>query len=314
MYQSRIRLICCALLSAATMIGIGCRHQPNDTTITKDIQQKIASDPDTKDSQVAVSSNEGKVTVTGNASSPAARQKIDRYATEEPGATGLDDESTVASAAAGSAAPPAPAQTETPAAPPPPPPPPIVVPAGTSIVVRTNDALSSKTSQEGQTFLGSLARSVAVGGNAVIPSGARVTGKVVTAKEQGRIKGEGELALALTSISAKGRTYQIQSEVLDSSVKGKGKRTAATTGGGLGAGALIGGLAGGGKGAAIGGLLGAGAGFAGGALTGNKQIEIPAESVLTFSLTQPLTLPPGAGSMDPESGRHELPPPSAPEQ
>jgi hypothetical protein len=65
------------------------------------------------------------------------------------------------------------------------------------------------------------------------------------------------------------------------------------TGGGAAAGALIGGIAGGGKGAGIGALIGAGAGFAGGTFTGNKQIEIPAESALSFDLTSPLTIPPG---------------------
>jgi hypothetical protein len=72
--------------------------------------------------------------------------------------------------------------------------------------------------------------------------------------------------------------------------KGKGKRTAVATGGGAAGGALIGGIAGGGKGAAIGAAIGAGAGFVGGAFTGNKQIELPAESALGFELTAPLTL------------------------
>jgi hypothetical protein len=61
-------------------------------------------------------------------------------------------------------------------------------------------------------------------------------------------------------------------------------------GGGAGAGALIGGLAGGGKGAAIGALAGAGAGTAGAALTGNKDIVIPAESMVNFHLTAPVTI------------------------
>jgi hypothetical protein len=91
------------------------------------------------------------------------------------------------------------------------------------------------------------------------------------------------LAVTLTSISAQGHTYQIQTNVLSSTIKGKGKRTAATTGGGA---------AGGGKGAGIGALVGATAGFVGGAFTGNKQIEIPAESPLSFALTDPLTLQP----------------------
>ena len=54
-------------------------------------------------------------------------------------------------------------------------------------------------------------------------------------------------------------------------------------------GAAIGGLAGGGKGAAIGALAGAAAGTVG-AATGNRDIQLPAESALSFRLLQPLTL------------------------
>jgi len=158
--------------------------------------------------------------------------------------------------------------------------------------VRTNQGLSSKTSQAGQTFLGTLAQPISVEGRSALPAGATVSGTVVSAKAKGKIKGEGELSLALTSISVRDHTYQIQTRVLSSTTKGKGKRTAVTTGGGAAGGALIGGIAGGGKGAGIGALIGAGAGFIGGAATGNKQIEIPAESALSFTLTEPVTLPP----------------------
>ena len=201
------------------------------------------------------------------------------------------------------AAVPAPAAPPEAAAPPPqtnPPPPeppkpkPIVIPAGTVLTVRTGQSLSSKSSQEGQTFLATLAQPVSAGGRRALPSGATVNGTVVAAKKKGKIKGEGQLALTLKSISVGGHTYPIRTETLDSTVKGKGKRTAVTTGGGAGAGALIGGLAGGGKGAGIGALAGAGAGFVGGVLTGNKQIEIPAESPLSFTLARPLTLPPAS--------------------
>jgi hypothetical protein len=152
--------------------------------------------------------------------------------------------------------------------------------------------LSSKTSQTGQAFLATTAQPVSVGGRSAIPSGSTVSGTVVTAKAKGKIKGEGELTLALTSITVKAQTYNIRTAVLDNTVKGKGKRTATTTGGGAAGGALIGGIAGGGKGAAIGALLGAGAGLVGGAATGNQQIEIPVESALSFRLSAPLTLPP----------------------
>jgi hypothetical protein len=63
-------------------------------------------------------------------------------------------------------------------------------------------------------------------------------------------------------------------------------------GGGAGGGALIGGLAGGGKGALIGGLIGAGAGTGGAAFTGNRDVELPAETGLRFRLVKPLEITP----------------------
>jgi hypothetical protein len=48
--------------------------------------------------------------------------------------------------------------------------------------------------------------------------------------------------------------------------------------------------AGGGKGALIGAALGAGAGTAGSAYTGEKEIVLPAESALSFTLTEPVTV------------------------
>ena len=86
------------------------------------------------------------------------------------------------------------------------------------------------------------------------------------------------LTIALTAVNVGGVPTSIQTSTYTVNVKGKGKRTAVAVGGGTGAGALIGGIAGGGKGALIGGLVGAGAGTAGAAFTGNKDLQIPAES------------------------------------
>jgi hypothetical protein len=274
--------------------SVGCSKRPNDEQISNDIQQKVAADPDTKDSSITVESKEGKVTVQGKVPTPAARAKVEQIAKAEPGVSDLDNETSVEPVAAPVVAAetqPTPPPVEAPP-PPPPPPPPLVLKVGTPLTVKTSQALSSKDSQTGQTFLATLAQPVSANGRPALPAGATVSGTVVTAKTKGKIKGEGQLDLALTSISVGSHTYQIQTSVLSSTTKGKGKRTAATTGGGAAGGALIGGIAGGGKGAGIGALAGAGAGFIGGALTGNKQIEIPAESALTFSLTQSITIKP----------------------
>jgi hypothetical protein len=271
-----------ALLTALLGLSIGC-SKSSDDTITKDVQTKVAADPDTKDSQVNVAAKDGKVTLTGRVTSPAAQQKVEQIAREEAGVAGVDDQTAVQ---------PGPAEQAAAQAPPPPPPPPIVVPAGTTLTVRVGQALSSKDSQAGQIFPATLAQTVTVGGVTAIAAGSTVHGSVVTAKAKGKIKGQGELNLVLTSITVGGESYNIKTNVLENTIKGKGKRTAATTGGGAAGGALIGGIAGGGKGAGIGALVGAGAGLIGGAATGNKQIEIPVEAALSFRLSAPLTLPP----------------------
>jgi BON domain len=291
MCYSRNSAVLILLFSVLMGLSVACSRRTSDDKITKDIHEKVAADPETADSQVAVAAKDGKVTLTGKVKSTNVQKKVEQIASEEPGENGVDDQTTVDPemtpsqqiAPAMAAAPP---RVEKPK------PQPIVVPSGTVLTVRTNQGLSSKTSQAGQTFLATLAQPISVEGRSALPAGATVSGTVVSAKAKGKIKGEGELSLALTSISVRGHTYQIQTRVLSSTTKGKGKRTAVTTGGGAAGGALIGGIAGGGKGAGIGALIGAGAGFIGGAATGNKQIEIPAESALSFTLTEPVTLPP----------------------
>jgi hypothetical protein len=196
-----------------------------------------------------------------------------------------------APAPAPAAAPP-PAATAAAAAPAPPPPPrQYTVPAGTPVVVRIEQTVSAKKNNVGDSFSGVLAQSVLVHGVTVIRSGAPVTGVVTAAKGQGRFKGAGDLAIAIKRVG----DYEVSTTSYEASAKGKGKRSAEFIGGGGGGGALIGGLAGGGKGALIGGLLGAGAGTAGAALTGNKDITVPAESVVTFKLVEPITVTRGRG-------------------
>jgi hypothetical protein len=167
---------------------------------------------------------------------------------------------------------------------------PIIVPAGTALTVRLGQAVGSKISQAGQSFTGTLASAIVIGGKTAIPAGANVTGNVTDAKPLGRFAGGASLSLQLTAINLNGTDRAVQTSAVTQTAKGKGKRTAVMAGGGAALGALIGGLAGGGKGAAIGAVAGGGAGTGGAAFTGNKDIVLPAESALSFALTQPLEI------------------------
>ena len=160
----------------------------------------------------------------------------------------------------------------------------LTIPAGKVITIRLADAVGSKISQPGQSFGGSVAKAVVVDGEVAIPAGARVEGEVVDAKALGRFAGGALLQLRLNSVEVNGNSMPVRTATVTQTLKGKGKRTAVLAGGGAGLGALIGGLAGGGKGAAIGAVAGGGAGTAGTAVTGNKEIVLPAESAVAFTL------------------------------
>jgi hypothetical protein len=159
---------------------------------------------------------------------------------------------------------------------------------GTQLRVRLDEDLGSKISQPGDSFNATVADDVMVDGQTVIARGARADGTVVDAKPLGRFKGGALLELRLERVHSKWGSYPVATSSISRAEKGKGKRSAGFIGGAAGFGALIGGLAGGGKGAAIGALAGGGAGTAGGAFTGNKQIVLPAETLLTFRLEHPV--------------------------
>jgi len=229
----------------------------------------------------------GVLVLCGCNKTPPAENSASSAPPTAPAAAPAPDQAPAPAASEPAPAAPAPAPTQA-AAPPPPPPPPKIytVRSGTALTVRISQELSSKSSNVGDPFSGSLAQSIRVEGVTVLKAGAQVSGTVIAARKQGRFKGQGDLGIELTRVGS----YGITTQEYEQSVKGKGKRTGAMVGGGAGGGALIGGIAGGGKGALIGGLVGAGAGTAGAVFTGNKAVTIPAESVVTFVLSSPITV------------------------
>ena len=159
------------------------------------------------------------------------------------------------------------------------------MPAGTHLTVRIGSEISSGTAKVGQSFEGTLAKDVVVGGKTVAKAGSPVRGKVALAKSSGRLHAPGQLSIRLTSVEANGHATTVATNSYHVQGKSHTKSNATKIGGGAAAGAIIGALAGGGKGAAIGTVAGAGAGTGVAAATGKEEAVIPSEKVVTFTTT-----------------------------
>jgi hypothetical protein len=169
---------------------------------------------------------------------------------------------------------------------------PVTIAQGTPLRIRTDSALSTKTAKAGDTFTATLMEPLVVDGKEIAPRGARAQGRVVNSDEGGRVKGVASISVRLTQIHVGTRDVAITTGTIGRQARTTKKKDAVKVGIGAGIGAAIGAIAGGGEGAAI----GAGAGGAAGTglvlATHGEPAVIPAETVLTFKLTAPVTLDP----------------------
>jgi hypothetical protein len=160
---------------------------------------------------------------------------------------------------------------------------PVTMPGGTTVSVRLLQSISSRSAKAGDEFDAELAAPVIADGKTLFPKSTRVRGRVVSAKESGRLQDPGYLRLTLDAIQTEsGKWVNVETSSISAKGQGHTKRNLTLIGGGAGTGALIGAIAGGGKGAAIGAGVGAGAGTAGAYATGKKDVSFPAESKLSF--------------------------------
>lgn len=166
----------------------------------------------------------------------------------------------------------------------------VSVPAGTDLEVRLRESIATNRDVSGDSFEATMAQPVVIDGKTVIPKDAPVKGRIVSVRESGRLTGVARMRLELKSVEIDGSEYALNTSDYSRHGGNHRKRNWAFIGGGAGGGALIGALAAGGKGAAIGGPIGAGAGIAAATLTGKKDFVLPAETLLTFELVEPVSV------------------------
>jgi hypothetical protein len=161
-----------------------------------------------------------------------------------------------------------------------------ILAAGTTVSVRTNEDIEADES-DGRVYRGVVDQNIVDrSGRVLIPRGSDVELIV-------RNTSDDELSVDLDAITVNGRRYGVESESNSVTAErkegiGVNKRTGKYVGAGAVLGAIIGGITGGGKGAAIGAGAGAAAGAGAQVLTRGREVKIPAETLLTFRLQEPM--------------------------
>jgi len=275
----------CAIAFAAMMAVTLARAQtapnaqPDDQTITNDINAKLFADSVLKTRDIRVSTQDGVVTLRGSVATHLEKAAVDQIASTEPGVQKVIDSLAITgdTAAVAPAAAPAPPSG-------------LTVSAGSVVTVRMIDSIDSRKDQPGQEFDATVDTPVVSGSTVAIPKDSTAKVRLVTAENSGRIEGSAQLELELVSIKVNGKTYQVQSGLYDQHGSSRGHRTAEAGGAGAILGGLIGAIAGGGKGAAIGAGSGAAIGAGSQVAMHGSTIRIPSETKIDFTLKQPVII------------------------
>lgn len=155
---------------------------------------------------------------------------------------------------------------------------PLVVNAGTGILVRMVDGVSSRDPQ-GKRFSTTLELDLIVNGVMVAKAGSRAYGRVVRAQQAGRVAGKSVLDVRLTELTVDGSLVSLNTGPYIEA----GKSSLAKTAGMAATGAAIGAIAGdAGKGAAI--------GATSTILRKGQTVGVAPGELLEFRLAQPLTV------------------------
>ncbi len=197
------------------------------------------------------------------------------------------------------------------------------LPAGTTLHVRLNMTLSTRTSQTGDPFSGRIIEPIIQEGVEVVPNGSLVEGRVAMVKQPGKVKGVGEMRLVPESITtpdevkytisagleaaegAEGAKVKDEEGTIKGPASKKGDVIAA--GAGAGAGAAVGGIAAGGQGALYGAAIGAAAMGIRSLFKRGKDMVLPAGTEMTFVMNRAATAKKVASQTEPPAQPQSAP-------
>jgi hypothetical protein len=180
----------------------------------------------------------------------------------------------------------------------------ISLPAGTSVKVKLDSALTTFSSKTGDPFSARVTDAVMLDGKSVIPIGTTVQGRVLKATEPRRVAGKPTIAIfPETVVLPNGERYVLNASLVDTGLhngtsvneegqfKGKGYDNSdlLEIGAGTGGGMAMGGLIGGGKGVLIGGAVGATVTVVHW-LSKKNSAMLPAGTELVMELSRPLDM------------------------
>src|SRR5580704_10040190 len=179
------------------------------------------------------------------------------------------------------------------------------LPEGTVFRVSMLQDIYADSTTPGTPFSGKVTQDITRNGKVVVPEGSELHGRVVFATSASRLHGGSSLHLRADEfVLPDGTRYHVHAQVIDTqgsytNAKGEGnivpsaevKRNLAILGAGAGGGAIVGAAIGGGVGAIVGSAIGAGAATTHWLLV-NRSANLPAHSVVIFSLTDSMVLNP----------------------
>ncbi len=166
----------------------------------------------------------------------------------------------------------------------------VTFPEGTALTIRTTAPIDTDRNKVGDEFDAVLDEPLMSGNQVIVPRGTEVKGTIAYARASGKLTGQSELILELTSLKVNGKSYVVRTSDYSEVGANRSTQTAKTVGGVAALGAIIGAVAGGGKGAAVGAATGAAVGTGVQVLTKGQIIKVPAETLLQFKLEHALVL------------------------